>query len=86
MNLHDAKICGTFTDGGRRWLITDVGTRTVVAVCISPASRKNDWLRSFDEDDDVKEVVINLLEAGRPVCLEEHVFDARQLVGCSREA
>lgn len=28
------------------WLCTDIGTRVVIAICISPDCRKNDWNRT----------------------------------------
>lgn len=68
MKLDEFQIGKQFSCGDRTWICTDKGTRTVIAICISPRSRKNDWLRGVDVFDPS-------WFAGPPYAVEEHVFD-----------
>lgn len=96
MNVSDFKIglkfrCGRGAD--KVWLCTDVGSRVIVGICISPASQANDWFRSLpdqvqhrawaknEEKDGVAEIDPSWLH-GPPYALAEHVFDEHDLVVC----
>jgi hypothetical protein len=55
MQRTDVKIGDTFRCDGKRWKVTDIGTRTVIAIPV-----KEDWMQGppyaqaemvFDEDD-----------------------------------
>lgn len=88
MNFNEFSIGTEFKCGSRTWMCTDVGTRTIVAVCTSPMSRLNDWFRSIPEDHmlDLNHVDTVWLKdcitrGDRPV-LEEHVLGKDLLCGC----
>ena len=92
MELSEFEVGKTFKCGGRTWLCTDLGRRTIVAICIGPASRKNDWFRSlsqemrdaYHERETGKEAIIDpSWFKGPPYALEEHVFDEYDQKGCT---
>ena len=90
--LHsDFHVGKTFKCGSRTWLCTDKGTRTVVAICIGPASRCNDWFRGLPEE--AQEAYWQRPEAapdqldpswfkGPPYAVIEEVFDENDIKGC----
>ena len=93
MKHADFQIGHRFRCGDRTWLCTDKGQRVVIAVCISPASRRNDWFRGLPED--VQERAWKANEAtdgpaevdpswlnGPPYALAEHVFDENDFAAC----
>ena len=86
MKHEDFKIHAVFTYGKRKWLVTDVGTRTIIAICILPASRKNDWFRSLPEDA-LNAACAGTLDVswfkGPPYALEEHVFIEEDFEECN---
>jgi hypothetical protein len=94
MKHADFKIGTKFTCGGNKWLCTDVGSRTVVAVCLTCCS-ENDYARCLPEDaqDQMWKQEDNLSPGGMPevdpswfkgppYALGEHVFDEHDLKAC----
>jgi hypothetical protein len=72
-------------------MCTDVGSRTITAICIGPASRLNDWFRGMPreaQDDYWKhdgkphyDMLHPKWFSGPPYDVEEHVFDELDLEG-----
>lgn len=94
MQHEDFKIGKQFRCGERTWLCTDVGTRTIAAICIGPASRVNDWFRSLSEDaqqaywhapEGKQDALDPSWFAGPPYAVAEHVFDENDMKGCTDE-
>ena len=79
-----------FKCGQRKWLVTDLGTRTVIAVCLT-ACNANDYGRSLGKERhdemwdrspiDTPEIDPSWLE-GPPYAVAEHVFDEADMTGC----
>jgi len=90
MKHSDFKLGTRFTCGQRKWLVTDLGARTVIAVCLT-ASSANDYARGLPEDKQdemwdrdpggAPEVDPSWLH-GPPYALAEHVFDENDVKGC----
>lgn len=83
MQHKDFTIDQEFLCGGKRWRCTDVGTRTIVAICLSETN--------FTRSSDVAEITFTLTydqaEAdgwfdGPPYAVEEIVFDENDVEGC----
>ncbi len=60
MKLNDFRIGSEFFCGGKKWRCTDLGTRVVIAICVSDYDKDPTWLNGppyaivetvFDEDD-----------------------------------
>lgn len=91
MQLADFVIGKTFKCGERTWLCTDVGSRTIVAICIGPASRLNDWYRGLSEeaqkaywqDRGDADMLDPSWFNGPPYAVAEHVFDENDIKGCT---
>lgn len=91
--LHsDFAIGSTFKCGERTWMCTDIGTRTILAICIAPASRNNDWYRGLPEE--AQDAYWQRPEGappeldpswfkGPPYAVAEHVFDENDIKGCT---
>ncbi|MBH0056760.1 hypothetical protein I6F65_07285 [Pseudoalteromonas sp. SWXJZ94C] len=60
MNINEFCINNEFFCGGKKWRCTDIGTRVVIAICVSECNKDRSWLNGppyavvesvFDEDD-----------------------------------
>jgi len=73
-----------FWCGGRRWCCTDVGTRTVVGICLEPRE-----VVSVAGDVEAGGVTTRRITtddswlAGPPYAVAEEVFDEYSIEGCS---
>lgn len=80
-------IGARFSCGSKRWLCTDKGTRTIIAVCLT-VCRDNDWARALSATDQERAWERSSREVdpdwltGPPYALAEHVFDEDDQKGC----
>ena len=82
MRHSDFVIGRTFPCGGRRWRCTDIGTRTIVAICIESVqveSTAAEQRRTLDHAEAEAEGWFN----GPPYAVAEYVFDEGDIEGCS---
>jgi hypothetical protein len=84
MKHEEFRIGLEFWCGGRRWRCTDVGTRTVVGVCLEPhevvaithdAGASSTTRPTITTDDS--------WFVGPPYAVPEEVFDEHSIEGCS---
>ena len=76
------KIGETFRCGGQQWRRTDIGTRTIVAICldrVEVGSPSPELRRTLGRAEAEAEGWFN----GPPYAVLEHVFDEGGIVGCS---
>lgn len=94
MEHRDFTIGTRFKCGGRTWQCTDLGTRTVAAICVGPASFMNGWFDGMPEEArreywSAAAGAADVLDAswfkGPPYAVAEHVFDENDIKGCTQE-
>jgi hypothetical protein len=80
-------IGGTFWCGGRKWRCTDIGTRTVLAICLDDTEIVTSYLDPTIED---RTRILTQTEAeaegwfnGPPYAVAESVFDEYDISPCS---
>ena len=87
MEHEEFRVGMEFWCGGRRWRCTDIGTRTVVAICLEPhevVSVASDVeggglaMRTITTDDS--------WFAGPPYAVAEEVFDEHSIEDCTPAA
>jgi hypothetical protein len=80
MKHSDFTIGQEFLCGDKRWRCTDIGTRTIVAICLEKAE--------YVSHRDGKKITLTGQEAdegwfdGPPYAVEEIVFDEDDIEGC----
>jgi hypothetical protein len=82
MQHEEFRIGDTFWCGGQRWRCTDIGTRTIIAICldrVEVASDSPGLTRTLTGAEAEAEGWFN----GPPYIVLEHVFDEDDIVGCS---
>jgi hypothetical protein len=87
MTHADFEIGKTFICGGRRWRCTDIGTRTIIAICLEDTEIV---ISSLDPAIAPTTRTLSQAEAeaegwfhGPPYAVSETVFDEYDLPGCS---
>jgi len=83
MKRSEFRIGETFWCGGQKWRCTDIGTRTVIAICLSRVdvaslTGSTRSQQSLNETDAAAEGWFN----GPPYAVAEHVFDEDGVAGC----
>lgn len=83
MNHSEFKIGERFACGGKTWQVTDVGTRVVIAVDLSPVevTRTVTFLGRYQSVMKRLEGVDDWL-SGPPYAIAEEVFDENDILGC----
>ena len=84
MDYSDFRIGLEFWCSGRQWRCTDIGTRTVIGICIDAPEiiKRNDAVltkRKLSRAEAESEGWFD----GPPYAVFEHVFDERILVACT---
>jgi len=82
MRHEEFRIAETFRCGGRQWRCTDIGTRTIVAICLDRVeveSPSPELRRTLGHAEAEKEGWFS----GPPYAVLEHVFDENGIVDCS---
>jgi hypothetical protein len=90
MRHSDFIVGKSFWCGGREWRCTDVGTRTIVAIClddnevvrVSPGPPRTETLRTLTRSEAAAEGWFN----GPPYALAESVFDEYDQQPCAFDA
>ena len=78
MKLSDFKIGRVFYMGHRKWLCTDVGTRTVAAICLSEVTVVRNGKSRLLSEPEAKEWI-----SGPPYAVAEQCLDEDDVVACS---
>lgn len=87
MKHSDFHIGYTFTCENKVWLCTDIGSRVIIAICLS-ASQDNDYCRALsnNQQDELWKRRNPIADiswiTGPPYAFEEHVFDERGMLAC----
>lgn len=84
MEHSEFKIGGTFWCDGRQWRCTDIGTRTIIAICVDHVeigSASPERRRTLSRDEAEAERWFN----GPPYAVAESVFDEYDIEDCSPE-
>lgn len=84
MKHEEFRIGMEFWCGGRRWRCTDVGSRTVVGICLEPHEAVS--LTSDAEGRGMTTQTITTDDSwltGPPYAVAEEVFDEYSIKGCS---
>ncbi len=82
MQHEEFRIGETFWCGGRQWRCTDIGTRTIVAICldrVEVGSPSPELRRTLGRAEAEVEGWFN----GPPYAVAESVFDEDDIEGCS---
>jgi len=82
MKHEEFRIGETFWCGGRNWSCTDIGTRTIVAICldrVDVGSTSRELVRTLNRAEAEAGGWFN----GSPYAVVEHVFDEDGIVDCS---
>ena len=79
MKLSEFKIGQPFYMDERKWLCTDIGTRTVSAICISSAEIKSNGKRKTLTETELREAGWT---NGPPYALHEELLDEYDIVDC----
>ena len=82
MQHGEFRIGETFWCGGQRWRCTDIGTRTIVAICldrVGMGSNVPELRRRLGHAEAKAEGWFN----GPPYAVAESVFDEHDIEGCS---
>lgn len=85
MRHDEFRIGIEFWCGGRRWRCTDIGTRTVIAICLDPHEVVS-VTRGVGAGDMTTTRMITADDswfAGPPYAVAEDVFDEYSIEGCS---
>jgi hypothetical protein len=77
MKLGEFRIGKSFYLGGRKWVCTDIGTRTVSAICISNATIVRNGKPQTISESELKDWL-----AGPPYSLAEECLDEEDIVAC----
>jgi len=90
MKHSDFVVAGSFWYGGREWRCTDIGTRTIIAICLDETEAVTSWRdpaigetrRTLSQSEADAEGWFN----GPPYALAESVFDEDSQHPCAFDA
>jgi hypothetical protein len=81
MKYSDFIIGQEFLCGGKRWRCTDVGTRVIVAICVSEITITSEYA-AMTQTVSKEEAETQGWFNGPPYAVEEIVFDQNDMEGC----